>query len=86
MTITAAQIREASALLGWRAPMLSRRARISYKAALNARKDDRSWAVPGSDLAAIRQAFEAAGVEFRTEGGEGAVATLRKSPLTERTI
>ncbi|MGI3902270.1 MAG: hypothetical protein ACRYGP_29995 [Janthinobacterium lividum] len=86
MTITAAQIRQACVLLGWKAPMLSRRARISYKVALNARKDDRAWAVSGSDLEAIAQAFEAAGVEFGPVTNDGSGVMLRRQPPTERTI
>ncbi len=78
MTITAAQIREASALLGWKAPMLSRRARVSYKVALNARRHDGSWAVSGLDLSAIRQAFEAAGVEFLSNNDGGVGVRLRE--------
>ena len=67
MILTAAQVRQACVLLRWKAPRLCRHAKVSYKAALNARRDEGILVVPGSDLWAIREAFEAAGVEFTAE-------------------
>jgi hypothetical protein len=64
MTLTAAHVRQACALLKWRSPRLSRQAQISYRSAMNSRKDSDISDVPGTDLWAIRRAFEAAGIRF----------------------
>lgn len=69
MTISAAQVREACSLLRWKAPRLCKGAKVSYKAALNARRDEGISTLSDADLQAILKAFEAAGVEFISENG-----------------
>ena len=75
MNLNATQVRQACDLLGWKSAMLSRRAKISFKAAWSARRDDSIKAVSSSELWAIRSALEKAGVRFAfdADGQPGAV-------------
>ena len=64
MTLTAAQIRKARALLGWTSPTLAKRARVGFDKALKAQDDEGISALSGLDLQDIRNAFEQAGIVF----------------------
>ncbi|RYC29209.1 transcriptional regulator [Lichenibacterium minor] len=78
MTISATQIREARALLGWGTPTLARRASVGLEVVLRAQNVGAEPPVVGMDLRAIRDAFERAGVIFIDENGEGPGVRLRK--------
>ncbi len=76
--ISAVQIREACALLGWTLPMLAQRSLICFDAASLALDDVGIWHLGGLQLGAVRAALEAAGVEFIPENGGGAGVRLRR--------
>ncbi len=76
--ISAAQIREACALLGWTLPTHAQRSLICFDAASLALDDVGMWHLGGLQLGAVRHALEAAGVEFVLESGGGAGVQLRK--------
>lgn len=73
-TLTAAQVRQARALLRWSSPRLSRITGVSFETALKAQGDDTMAALPFSDVWAIRTVLERAGVRFAfdAEGRPGA--------------
>lgn len=75
MTPTAAQIRQACALLNWKTTRLSRAAGVGYDVARKARDDAGLVTLSGPSRAAIREAIEKAGVEFMEDG------TVRMSGL-----
>ncbi len=76
--ISAAQIREACALLDWTLPMLARRALLCFDAVSLALDDVRIRHLGGLQLGAVRATLEAAGIEFVLESGGGAGVRLRK--------
>ena len=76
--ISAVQIREACALLGWTLPMLARRALLCFDAVSLALDDVGIRHLGGLQLGAVRHALEAAGVIFIAENGEGPRVRLRK--------
>ena len=76
--ISAVQIREACALLGWTLPMLAQRSLICFDAASLALDDVGIWHLGGLQLGAVRHALEAAGVIFIAENGERPRVRLRK--------
>ncbi|WP_237482592.1 hypothetical protein [Lichenibacterium dinghuense] len=65
--LTAAQVRQACADLGWRSAMLSRRAKVSFKAAWSARQDDLFGTLSTSELRTIRTTLEKAGLWFEID-------------------
>ncbi len=76
--ISAVQIREACALLGWTLPTLAQRSLICFDAASLALDDVGIRHLGGLQLGAVRHALEAAGVIFIAEKGEGPRVRLRK--------
>lgn len=69
--ISAAQIREALALLGWTPLTLAVRAFLALDDVTRALDDVASRRLGGLQLGAIREALEAAGVEFLDHGEPG---------------
>ena len=69
MTITAAQIRSARALLRWTAPTITKRSMVAFATVLNAQLDAEVHSVSVTDLRTLRATFEKAGVEFTADGG-----------------
>lgn len=67
--ITGAQVRQARKLLGWPAIKLALKSRRSLLRASYARRTMAERHLPVATLKAIRNALEAAGVDFR-HGGE----------------
>ena len=78
MSITARQIREASALVGWKSPTVAERALLSFDEVLRAENDEGIKGLGALQLDLIRHAFEAAGVEFIPENRGGTGVRLRK--------
>lgn len=78
--ITAAQIKGARAMLGWSLDDLSADARVHRNTAQKAETGEAS----APTLAAIRQAFERAGIVFidRNGGGEGVRLRSGSNPVT----
>ena len=74
--ISPAQCRAARALLGWNQLQLAEGARVSRQTLVDFEREART-PYP-NNLAAIRAALEAAGVEFIAENGGGAGVRLRK--------
>ena len=73
--LTAAQVRQARALLRWSSPRLAKAARVGFDFVLKAQTDDASMAaLPFAGVWAIRTALERAGVRFAfdAEGRPGA--------------
>lgn len=74
--ITSVQCREARALLGWTRDRLASHVEVS---ATTVRKFEIETVIPKlSQIAEMRIALEAAGVEFIAENGGGAGVRLRK--------
>jgi transcriptional regulator with XRE-family HTH domain len=74
--MTPSQCRAARALMNWSQEALAQRARLSVT---TLRNFERGATAPiENNLAAIRAALEAAGVEFIAENGGGAGVRLRK--------
>ena len=78
MNLNAAQVRQACGLLGWKSRMLSRCAKVSFKAAWSARQDDMFEVVSNWELWAIRSAMETAGVHFTVDAEGQPSVRLRK--------
>jgi len=76
MTITAAQVRAARALLNLTQRELAERSKVSHRTIVHLEADERQ-PVPAT-LAAIRQALEIAGVVFIDENGDGPGVRLKK--------
>ncbi|WP_237482984.1 hypothetical protein [Lichenibacterium dinghuense] len=77
-TLTAAQVRQARALLRWSSPKLTKASKISFDMVIKAQDDADMATLSHSDVWAIRTALERAGVRvaFDAEGRPGAeVAT-----------
>ncbi len=62
--ITGREIREARSLLKWSIEQLARAARLPYNTVMRAELLDRQAVGTAVHATAIREAFEAAGVEF----------------------
>lgn len=78
MTLTPAQSRAARGLLDWSQSELASRSNLSESTIRDFEKGRR---VPSpNNLAAIRHAFEAAGVIFIAENGAGPGVRLQKRP------
>ncbi len=78
---TGAQIRAARALVRWTVEDLAREAKVGVMTVRRAEADDGPVKTLPNNLAAIRAALEAAGVEFIPENGSGAGVRLRKGML-----
>jgi transcriptional regulator with XRE-family HTH domain len=81
--ISPAQSRAGRALLNWAQWQLAEASRVSVSTIRDFETGKRSPI--DNNLAAIRAAIEAAGVEFITENGGGAGVRLRKRSSTART-
>ncbi|WP_424135138.1 helix-turn-helix domain-containing protein [Roseomonas chloroacetimidivorans] len=79
MLLTGAQIRAARAFVGWSARELSEKAGLSLSTVQRAEGADGVPSVTRANLAAIRAALEAAGVEFIERNGGGPGVRLRDS-------
>jgi hypothetical protein len=77
--ITAAQMRAARALVRWSADDLAERTKIGVATIRRAEATDDQLTMTESNQLAIRRAFEAAGVIFIAENGEGPGVRLRKT-------
>ena len=75
MTIVPSQCRAARALLGWSQPELERAARVAKKTIVEFERGARQ--PHPRTLDALREALEAAGVEFIPEDGGGPGVRLR---------
>lgn len=76
--ITGRQIREARRLLSWTIPRLSARTKAPEHILARAEQINDTSALTLDQIAAIKTALEAAGVEFIPENGGGAGVRLRK--------
>jgi hypothetical protein len=72
------QIRAGRAVLGWSAEDLARRSSVSLRTIRRAELADVHTKMTAANEQAIRQALEAAGVEFIDENGGGRGVRLRK--------
>jgi hypothetical protein len=81
-TILGAQMRAARALLRWAASDLVRESGVSLSTIHRAEAVDGKTAMTIANAAAIRRAFEDAGVELIDENGAGPGARL-KQPLSK---
>ncbi len=81
-TILGAQMRAARALLRWAASDLVRESGVSLSTIHRAEAVDGKTAMTMANAAAIRRAFEDAGVELIDENGAGPGARL-KQPLSK---
>jgi transcriptional regulator with XRE-family HTH domain len=79
MAISPAQSRAARGLLDWSQTELASRSNLSESTIRDFEKGRRVPAV--NNLAAVRAALEAAGVEFIPENGSGAGVRLKKEKL-----
>ena len=73
------QIRAGRALLRWSAGDLARHSSVSLRTIRRAELADVGTTLTAANTLAIRNALEAAGVEFIDENGGGAGVRLRKS-------
>jgi transcriptional regulator with XRE-family HTH domain len=76
--ITSAQLRAARGLLRWSAENLAQKAMLGVATIRRAEAADGSLPTTTANTAAIRRAFEAAGVEFIDENGGGPGVRLKK--------
>ena len=83
--LTSHQIRAARALLRWSAEDLSRGSSVSLRTIRRAELAEMRTTLTTPNNLAIRQALEAAGVEFIDENGGGAGVRLRK-PRRQKSI
>ena len=81
-SILGAQIRAARALLRWAATDLVRESGVSLATIQRAEAVDGKSAMTLANAYAVRQAFEAAGIEFLEENGAGPGARLKKPTKT----
>jgi hypothetical protein len=81
--LTGAQIRAARALLRWRAEDLARSSEVGVATIRRAELIDGTSSMTVPNDAAVRRAFEAAGVEFIDENGGGPGVRLRKPPSSK---
>nr|WP_245215939.1 transcriptional regulator [Pararoseomonas baculiformis] len=78
MALTGAQIRMARGYLRWSAADLAAKSGVGVSTVKRAEAEDGPPPINPPNLAAIRGALEAAGVEFIAENGGGAGVRLRK--------
>ena len=77
MILTAAQVRQARALLRWGSPRLARTAQVGFDMVLKAQNDEAMPALPFVDMWAIRSTLEKAGVRFEFDAeGRPSVALI----------
>ena len=76
--LTSPQIRAARALIRWTAGDLARYSAVSLRTIQRAELADRITSLTAPNDLAVRQALEAAGVEFIDENGGGAGVRFRK--------
>jgi transcriptional regulator with XRE-family HTH domain len=76
--LTCAQIRAARALIRWTAEDLSRQSAVSLRTIRRAELAECETSMTAANDLAIRQALEAAGVEFIDENGGGLGLRLRQ--------
>ena len=79
MRISAAQFRHACALLNWSQLMLVWNARISHESARRILMGYETADLPEEHLQSVKQALEAAGIEFVPDDGKGPRVYLRKT-------
>jgi hypothetical protein len=77
--LTSAQIRAARGLVRWSAEDLAREARLGLATIRRAEQSEKETSLTAANDFAVRQALEAAGVEFIDENGGGPGVRLRKS-------
>jgi transcriptional regulator with XRE-family HTH domain len=75
--LTAAQIRAARSLIKWTAEELALRSSVSLRTIRRAELADQTTSLTTANDLALRNAFEAAGVEFIDENGGGPGVRLR---------
>ena len=78
MIVTARQIREVRAVVGWASPTVAERALLSSGEVLKTENDEGIKALGGLQLGSIRSDFERAGDIFIKTDGEGPRVRLRK--------
>jgi hypothetical protein len=77
--LTCEQVRAARAILRWRALDLAEKAGVNLSTVQRAEKADGPVPMIPANEKAVRQALEAAGIEFIAENGGGAGVRLRKA-------
>ena len=77
-SITSAQLRAGRALLRWSAEDLAKKARIGVATVRRAEAQDAEVTATVANIRAMRDAFEAAGLEFIPENGGGAGIRFRE--------
>jgi ribosome-binding protein aMBF1 (putative translation factor) len=82
--LTSAQIRAARALLRWSAEDLARNSKVGVATIRRAEVTEATTGMTTPNDLAIRQALEAAGVEFIDENGGGVGVRLRKRRRSTR--
>lgn len=83
LIVTAGQLRAARGLIGWSQTDLARRAGLSLPTVKRV-ETDLGIRVSNDARTKLRQALEAAGIEFIDENGGGAGVRLRKGPQSGR--
>jgi transcriptional regulator with XRE-family HTH domain len=78
--LTSAQIRAARALIRWSADDLARETTLSVTTIRRAELRENETSLTSANDRAIRQALEAAGVDFIDENGGGPGVRLRERP------
>lgn len=78
MYLTGAQIRAARGLLRWSAEELAKRSRLGRITVTRAEATDGLPSMTEANMAALRGALEAAGVQFIPENGGGAGVRMKK--------
>jgi hypothetical protein len=78
MKITSAQVRAARALLRWTALDLASASKVGVATIRRVEVMDGEITATSANEAALRAAFESAGIEFIDENGGGAGVRLRK--------
>jgi transcriptional regulator with XRE-family HTH domain len=78
--LTGAQMRAARALIRWTVEDLAKAANVGVMTVRRGEAADGTPTMLANNLAAIRAALEAAGVEFIPPNGSGAGVRLRKEP------
>lgn len=77
--ITGAQIRAARALLRWSVEDVAKAAKVGVMTVRRAESVDGAPSMLAQNMAAIRKAFETAGVVFVAENGEGPGVRVKKA-------
>jgi transcriptional regulator with XRE-family HTH domain len=78
IALTSAQIRAARGLVRWSAEDLAREARLGLATIRRAEQSENQTSMTAANDLAVRNALEAAGVEFLEENGGGPGVRLRK--------